>query len=78
MTSEQAIALPWCFLPILKLCNRGSAGNSENFTSILNADPSLWSIIAVCVHAFVLADFNKRCRLCDCFCELTKLDAVFG
>lgn len=77
MASEQAIALPWCFLPILKLCNRESAGNSENFTSALNADPSLGSIIAVCVHAFMLAVFNKRYRLCDCFCGLTKLDAMF-
>lgn len=47
MVSEQAIAFPWCFLLILKLCNRESARNLENVT--LNADPSLESIIAACV-----------------------------
>lgn len=63
LMTEQAIAFPWCFLLILKLFSRESARNFENFTGALNADPSLGSIIAVCVHGCVLASFCKIYRL---------------
>lgn len=69
----------YCFALVfsLKIWKRESAENAENLINTLIADPSLGSIAAVCLHAFMLADFNKRYSLGGWFCALYKLDAVF-